>query len=261
MESNKNLFYTLPEVSVDTPIMRYMKLEHLLNILDDKKFYVSLKKKFEDKNESSLPLKYMFPIYLANAVPPDEQSSRDLERMYSKLNEYKELKNIPTSCWTLKPHESYLFWKGYTSSGNGREHECNYCDNDICDSDKGLGVCIKTTIGNVVASLIYPDFDIFCGKMIYQNYSLYNDNEAFTKSIYFRGEEEFRFYFVPKDDVYKIDNHIELDVNPDVLINEVILSPFFKKSVAEKVANVLRARYRIECRLSAIELKINDEKE
>lgn len=261
MGSNKNLFYTLPEVSVDTPIMRYMKLEHLLNLLEGKKFYVSLKKQFLDKNEISLPIKYMFPVYQAGVDILDDKRHEDLNRMQSKYRDYKDLQNLPVSCWTLKPFEDFLMWMSYTFTNRFSTSEIYASGNDIHNYEKELGICIKTTVGNVVASLTYPDFDIFCGKMIYQNYPFYNNKEAFTKSVYFRGEDEFRFYFVPKDYAYKIDNHIELDVNPDVLIDEVILSPFFKRSVAEKVANVLRARYNIKCRLSAIELKINDEKE
>ncbi len=260
MASQENLFYTLQKVSVDTAIMHYMKLDYLLELLDRRKFYVSLKKNFKDKNEISPPLKHMFPVYQARVDIPDNKLREDLNHMQSKYKDYKDLQDIPASCWTLKPFEDFLMWKSYTSMDRSSVPKNDACGNDIYDYEKELGICIKTTIGNVVASLTYPDFDIFCGKMIYQNYPFYRNKEAFTKSVYFRGEEEFRFYFVPQDTAYKPDDHIELDVNPDVLIDEVILSPFFKKVESERIANVLSARYNIKCRLSGIELIINDEK-
>lgn len=233
METNKNWYYSLPEVTEDAVVMRYMKYDYLTKMLDNNKFYVPLKQSFNDMGEHKLPLKNMFRIYPAFVEIPEEQRKMDYERTLRKHKDFALSQRLPTSCWTLRGYENYLMWMGYT--------------------DK-TGVCIKSTLGNVVASLSYPGYNLYCGKIRYKNCWFHDDDELFPKQKYFADERELRMYFEPEATIDEGLDHIELDVKPDILIDEVILSPFYDKNQADNLAKELRSKYGIKVRPSEIEL-------
>ncbi|MBR6286366.1 MAG: hypothetical protein IKR18_05150 [Bacteroidaceae bacterium] len=235
---NNNKVHIYKELDRHTKIHKYLDLDFFLHMLKTKKFYVSIKHSFEDKDEKSLSFKYMLPLQAVgeNTITNNYDTSNMLNATLEKIREYKETANWPVSCWTSRNIENYLMWKAYTSK---------------------FGVRISTTIDKLVYALTPCDYDIYCGRISYKtaNYAMGIDELLFTKSNFYTNEEEIRFYFEPRKTDKEQDhniNSIELPImfNQDDfhLIDEVILSPFIKKATAEMLCEVLKTREELKGR-------------
>jgi len=85
---------------------------------------------------------------------------------------------------------------------------------------------------------------------------------VFSKGGYYSNEDEFRFYFIPKDG-YIDKDYVELPINKNDdndrnVIIEIILSPCIKKKAAEEIRRMLSGMPELEnCKISIskIELK------
>ena len=233
MTRNK-YFYIRQFVNQNDVICQYMNLDNLILILSTNKYFVRFKRGFSDKYEKTLPLKNLFPAYLANRPPDKTILEENISRISEKLASYKILGNIPASCWTLRNAESALMWSGYTSK---------------------FGVCIKSTVSKFISAIDYCGYDLICGAMAYRGYNYWQDDEAFSKDQAFADEKEFRFYFLPNNAPDKKDKEgIYFSINPQVLITEVILSPQMALEVSSALGDMIQDKYSITVRNSNIHL-------
>lgn len=237
--SNNGLkhFIKMDGVDENLTIYQYMDLDYLLRFLKRQEYYVKPKKYFSDKHECRLPIKSLFRIAPVGVNDNDikEQTSDD---SLIKSSQFRESGNLLTACWTEHNGENVLMWKNFTSK---------------------LGVCIKSTIAKFIASFKKDDFVICCGRMFYEGIKYHNDNleRLFIKDKAFKGEEEIRFYFIPsaKIDTSKMKG-LSIAVDPEDMINEIILSPYIDKIAANELKEFIAREYKVKVNQSKIELNV-----
>lgn len=227
-QKRMNWYYYLPsDGPQDRVICQYMRLDYLIQLLETRKYYVSRRREFIDSNEHYQDFKLSVPITPAHKNSYSEQVPT--ERIIS----YFDIIHCPTSCWTKNTKESYLMWKSYATE---------------------MGARIKTTVHNLVASLEINfekegDNKVVCGSMNYKEIHPSFDelSQLFDKDIVYADEDEFRFYFQLSDDTDKKKSRfclIPVDIN--VMIDEILLSPFICKDAATKIARMIKCCYGID---------------
>lgn len=191
------------QINLSTTIFRYIKLPYLLDMIYNKRFFIPNRNSFTDLRDKVGEEKYIEGISSPfHAVP----SYR--ERLRIAQNKKKAF-SACISCWTMderkngKRDENYLMWKAYFS-------------NDI--------VCrIETNIQNVIGSIKNLKYNMVISDVDYYGSILLNDIEKyiFQKSIYYENEQEIRFLVLcnKPDGIY-------IDINPQILIKEIVISPF-----------------------------------
>ncbi len=204
----------ITEWNSDITIYRYMDLDYLTYMLDEKKFYVNSKCRFDDKNEMTLPLHGTFAVHAYGEEISKEVLKQELEKWQNRHKEYKDENYMPTSCWTYGSNENILMWKAYTSR---------------------MGVRIKTTFNKLLNALNAKDYDIICGYINYGDYSSHKGLEdyMFTKIKAYSDEREFRIYFQPKEkslsDKIKQQHSINIEMRTPInIIDEITFSPYVK---------------------------------
>lgn len=212
----------------DTNIYRYVDLDCFLQILEAK-FFVAKKKLFSDPKDAgnTVPLHGVFNNFVK--VCGENQGVSRKYTLTELCETFKASKDYLASCWSLSK-DNILMWEAYTHG------KC--------------GVCIESTIRNVIAALdveCAEPYLICCSPMYYEGYSNVTDVDEilFRKSELYRGEDEFRFYFFRKEttDADKTTNSVTFDINPEVLIDRVSLSPFMHSYSAEILKRNLEKCY------------------
>lgn len=222
----------------DTPICRYLNLNHFIDMMESHLLYVNRRKAFYDVNERYIPFHwsgFLMPCGENSSPQPDRsQFWQDTSKEYSRWA------NMPTICWTLTTQENYLMWKGYTEEN---------------------GVCIISTIRKFITSIQdSKDFKkarctIRCGQMLYNGFSTMDmENLPFWKGREFASENELRFYFEIADDTGK-GNHIYIPFDHSILINKLIISPFVLPRTAMALTEMLHNKYKINVSPSKIQIK------
>jgi len=242
---DEKTYFMFNDLRTDTYIYKYMDLDYFLCMIKEGKFYVSKKRKFEDLNEIWPPYKQFYPFLVSgnNSTIDYTRVSEEVKRISMKWKDYKNTGEWFASCWTLRRDENFLMWKAYASK---------------------FGVRICTTIDRLVDSITPNVFHILCGRIMYDGYYPEKSIESlvFSKGGYYSNEDEFRFYFIPKDG-YIDKDYVELPINKNDdndrnVIIEIILSPCIKKKAAEEIRRMLSGMPELEnCKISIskIELK------
>lgn len=234
-----NWYYYHPnDGPADRVICQYMRLDYLLQLLETRKLYAKRRRENDDANEGyyNKYLEFGFSIADKNSVSNTECQKPNLT--------YKNIVDCPISCWTKTERESYLMWKSYAEE---------------------TGVRIKSSIHNLIASLqldLGKDGadKLYCGSMNYcENLLPSNDEEKrmFSKDEVYKDEDEIRFYFILSDDSKrKSTTHRLIPIDPNVMIDEIRLSPFLCKEAAGKLVRMIKCSYGIDnVKLSKIKLK------
>lgn len=234
MGNDAKLIYMRGEVDLDIPICQYMDLDYAIRILCLEKYYVKAKCAFEDAFEGRFPWEHMFAYDVYNVKPTDEEVNRRAERIERKKAEHKAMKHTLTSCWTLLNRENILMWKSYTTK---------------------MGVCIKTTVRKFVNSIECDKYDIYCGRIGYDGYGLYQDNEQFAKLNSYADERELRFYFISEEDLAVDKKYHEFKVNPKEMINEIVLSPYISESSSRCLQDLLKKEFDVRVTSSRIKVQ------
>ena len=227
MEDKRNwALHLINGIEEDTPIKQYMDLDYLLQMLETNQYYVSRKYTFEDALEGVFPTNRVFPVTaVGENIPP--QPKQDVDVCLNVWKSIQKNRIVPTSCWTQNMEDRMVMWKNYTPK---------------------FGACIKSTVNKVVASIAYNDYDIWCGKITYDGYYAQKGLVAnlFSKAKAYSEEEECRFYFFEYEHPNYTLPYIKIDINPFVMIDEIILSPFIDARAANKLAEFITAGYRID---------------
>lgn len=226
------------EISLDAPICQYMRLDYFISLLATGEYFVRPRCEFEDAFEANLPLPQMFPAHEAGKTVPSEVQEVEIQKMSEKLEANRENGKLLTSCWCLQMCENLLMWNCYASK---------------------IGVRIKSTVHRFVSALDTDAYDILCGRMNYTVYNYYNDDFLFSKDKGYGGEDEFRFYFIPKASDQDSDSEkpksVRIKVNPSELIEDVMLSPYIETRAANEICKLAKDKCGITMRPSS--LKIN----
>ncbi len=217
-----------------------MRLEYLIKLLETRRYFVKRRSQFEDANESYKNNKLAFPFQQVGNNSP--QQIETIQRFIL----YSDVVNCPTACWSEYKHENYLMWKSYSSE---------------------VGACIKTTVHRFISSLNIDlginecDNRVLCGSMDYQLEIVPSTNEEsqlFVKDIVYENEKEYRFYFLLATDpsIKDDDKGIFVPVDINVMIDEILLSPFICKETANKIARMIKNDYDIDVKQSRIKVKL-----
>ena len=237
----KWFFYRICDGSGNRPICQYMRLDYLLQLLETGKYYVKRRKNFNDAGERHI--KYKFDYGVTAIDEGVLQLSRVNKSTRENVISYSDIVNCPTSCWTKADHESFLMWKSYASE---------------------IGVCVKTTVHNVISSLLIdlgkkPDENrLLCGSMnYYKDKDLTaEERQLFGKNLVYADEDEFRFYFHFASDTDKTTEGVYVPVNTNLMIDEVLLSPFICKDTAKSLAEMIKRHYNIDANPSSIDINL-----
>lgn len=240
------MFHLMQDVGIgnDTEICQYMSFDYVKSILETDEYYIKRKAFFVDKREKTIPFRLQFELTPAGIKLTPEQMNRMDER--NRVVEYyeKESSLLLTSCWTERITENALMWD------RGPEKK---------------KACIKTKIGNFVEAFGDIKLAIWCGKILYEPIKplLMSTDIIWYKEPCFSDEREIRFYFsadfskiVP--DVPNNTNEEEgvfLPVKKDLLIQEIVLSPYIEKKEAKDIKNTIIKTHGIKTTISKIEVK------
>ena len=238
-DNKQKWYYYRPKEGVaNTFICQYMRLDYLIQLLETHKYYVKRRKQFVDSNESYQNIKLAFgPIIVGENITPNHVSV-DRVIPYSKIIE------CPTSCWSTEKEENFLMWKCYATE---------------------VGACVRTSVHNLIASLqVELDKEgqnrVICGSMDYKEYrpTTNEESQLFDKDKAYANEKEFRFYFYLPSfcDGVKEKNGIYIPVDTEVMIDDVLLSPFLPNEAANKLARLIKCVYNIDVKRSSIKLKV-----
>ena len=220
------------EITPETCISRYMRLDHFLEMLDTNSYYVSRKNAFSDMRENQLPIKAYFTLYPVGGEQPyvvsEEIKKKNRKEKEQLFEDYKRTGTWLTSCWTLHNNEDYFMWEIYA---------------------KKYGVRIQTTVGKLIQGLITDDYNIYCGAMSYHGYQDSKDyiDLAFSKDPFYINEREFRFYFLTDKEKIKEGEEkgrkFKLNTPPHNIIEEISLSPYILSAGRKELAEMLQCRY------------------
>lgn len=238
MDKKYNIFY-LAETQCNTKICQYLSLDNFLTHLKRRQYYIRRKNLFEDVNEKTLPMKLLFKPTVAfpnKTLSTEEKNSliKSIKAQSEKLTQYKELSNCFVSSWTLNTDYNYLMWDTYASR---------------------FGVCIISTIFNVIASFRNKDFQEYnvYSAPIYYREPTYCDEPGdlvFVKRPLYRMESELRFLFKPKNKEISSKENIWFPYDPEVMIDEVILSPYWSSSTSLFIKECLENKFGLKVKTS-----------
>ncbi|MDH6312704.1 hypothetical protein M2137_001479 [Parabacteroides sp. PFB2-10] len=230
--SPKENVYIKEGVSLDQKIFRYTNLSNLLMILGSKKetngqLFVSRKSSFSDKKEKEF---YAVLRCLASRFSPVSEKepdsiSEEREENGKENAEIREACKLCTSCWTYKDKEDYLMWKAYSNTESGLR--------------------IGTTVRKLVCALDAGSYEIYGAKIAYgkgipcQNVL----DSMFNKAIFYEQEKEFRLYINDSQEERNAERPIRLNINPQVFIEEITLSPFMGGVGAKVMKDMLSSSY------------------
>lgn len=222
-------------VDANTEIQQYMDLDYIFRLLETRSYYVKHKQEFPDKHESRLPLKAMFSLQSVVSGSYKGKAT-DIAESLERIRKFTESGRLLTACWTERKGESALMWKNFTTK---------------------MGGCIKSTISHFVASFANDDYDICCGRMSYTGIYVGQGfvESLFTKDKAFEDEKEIRFYFTPKKGLLT-SKGLSVPILPDVMIDEIILSPYIELKARDVLKQIISGKYDIKVTSSKIELKL-----
>lgn len=208
-----------------------MDIDVLLQILN-KHFFVSRKYSFADKYDAgrTVPLQPLFQLYVMDEgkVIPCVKKKYSLEEYYELV---RKSKNYLVSCWTTNK-DDILMWNSYTQLHSG--------------------VCIESTIKQVLLSLQPLDSHVWCSQMYYDGYDQLETAEEylFRKLPSYQHENEVRFYFWEDNMVNQSEEVKELlppkyfKVSPEDMILHLYFSPFIRVNSTEYLAELLLEKFR-----------------
>lgn len=218
----------------DITIYQYMQLDYLFDLLENKKYYAKRRYAFVDDNERTYRLSDDFNKCKISNTKDEKNTENSIIEDDEYHITFKESTEIPVSCWTKKQKESFMMWKVY-----GKE----------------IGVRIKSTVINFIKS-INEDISsnsnnkLLFGSIKYVENFVKNGEESIflMKDAGYSDEKEFRFYLDFKNitDKNKGEDFIRINIDPEVMIKEIMFSPFISETAAKVFTKIIKERYKIK---------------
>jgi len=146
------------EPEPDNKLWRYMSFSKFVSLLDTKSLFFAEPSALGDKFEGSYPKNNnqikMRPLTKEEFENNNYQYNDNYEEYLKNYNLNKQFmhNSFNICCFHLNEHESFAFWKIYSS--------------------EDYGIAIQTTFENLKKSLVVcEDKNVSCGKIIYLDYS------------------------------------------------------------------------------------------
>ena len=199
------------------------KLLSILGVDNNAYFRVSRRDCFSDRYERGEFPDSRYPFWHFS-VYGVKTSTNTLKIWEEEEQQFKAATFTYASCWTSCPEENYLMWKGYTPDR--------------------YGVRIKSSVVDFINSLDLSSFVTYGSRMSYGTMTKSYDSYdlLFRKSIAYINEQEFRFYFKESSElqVNTAKRFLSVPVlRPDLMIKEVVLSPFMSRENARFLKSIL----------------------
>lgn len=206
--------YLHKNLSGSTRIYRYTTIPYAIELLDSKKFYVANRYFMSDQREKGKKKDNhnLFDDFLI-AGTNVAQKERILE---NKRKLKAECYQACVSCWTERDDDNILLWRYFG------ENTCR----------------ISTTIDNLISAIQRIDYPIFIAPITYGDERTYTPyDRIFKKHIGYKDEKEIRLCITHNC------HHILLDVNPEILVNDIMLNPFENKKYLNFLDNSISDKY------------------
>lgn len=223
-------------------IWRYMSVEHLKDILENKRLYMHRVDLFRENGDEfegrNIPFLAARNKIIANKTLQQVKKLRisndELKKVHQAIDDSSDFylaKRTYISCWNMSENESYAMWKIY---GN-------------CNDDKNMQVAIKTTIARLKKSILdYTDLEIRPIK--YESLKNGIWNPIWTKHFAYSYEHELRVAktlpmrsMKQKKFSYSIEEWIKpetclyIPIDPLKLIDTIYIGPNNTEECYEKV--------------------------
>lgn len=213
----------------DTQIWRYMSIYKLFDLLNNKRVFFTRSDKFEDKLEGSFPFNYEDNLKRIYPEMNDEQIARF--RYLSK----KEREYYYINCWTAQRSESVALWKLYANKD----------------------LVIKSSIGSLKSSLLnHSSVIIHFDEVLYEDYASCKYDPRYMQERFRRKDESFYYesemrliickqkYSEEKDIMndpdHVIQDHYCIDIDPDLLIENILISPFATDFEEDQIKQLIK---------------------
>lgn len=208
-------------------LWRYMSITKFLDLVLSQRLCFVSPTQFSDGYEVTLPEN------IVNLLNEHKGGIGDLyiEKMVSEVESMR--KNALVSCWAQKRTESFAHWKVYLDGGKS-------------------GVAIKTNFKRLQEAVSAQDIEIFVGKVSYKDSlplsKMSKESIITTKRTFYEYENEVRLFIQNNPQLGNSDSstvsHVKyahVDVDLDLLIDEIYLSPFEAAWFPNILTEVLRA--------------------
>lgn len=206
------------KISLDTPIYRYMKLDYVIDMIENNRLIVPMRSSFTDLYDKvgAIETNRLYRRKI-NQVP----SYKDRQRIN---RENKKAYSTCVLCWTMdrreneSSDESYLMWKAY--------------------SNNSITCRIETTVRKLIDSIKKIPYDMLISEVYYgKKCDNRYEEKLFCKLQNYKDEQEVRLLVLCNRK-----EHLSLDIDPIVLLTEIIVSPFISKNLRNIIIKDLQER-------------------
>ncbi len=238
---------------------RYMTLAKFISILKDKNLFLCRLDKLEDRYEGTLSKPSYQRImeeyrYIRDELKFFERPISDSEFEHKARERVKFSEQMKplfcVNCWSKYESESYALWKIYGASEQG--------------------IMIKTSYYKLKQAFEKESRQIYCAEVIYKDYmteiveSGNMFSAVYTKDKAYSYESEVRLIH-QVDPIQgcehdwtqeEFENGVMAEVNLELLLEEVVISPFAPFGFRETVQDVMK-RYDMKCNIRASHIALN----
>lgn len=199
----------------DTPICRYIPVDYLIDLLSNKKLYVSNRINLNDKREQGIKEnpKYQFPLSIV--YRSKKRTQQEAEHTWQK---HQAAFSTCVSCWTKRKEESIMLWTCYGTQS---------CRISTSIDRLIKAITLPPEYMVVIAPVKYDDneFQSGCDDWIFKKYKAYED------------EQEIRLCVLSNE------HHVLLDIDTELLIEGIMLNPFFTKSNRQFISDSIVRKF------------------
>lgn len=236
----------------DTTIIRYFTYDKFKSLIDKKALYFNeiLNYKSSDPAEGLIPeanKKGIKGLYLNLSLGNEKiEAENDYEKKYKIVNFIQHF--ICVNCWNINYDENKLMWDKYT--------------------DDKFGIAIRTNIDSLINAFKYTREEIYIGRIKYVDHSTFINEQSNPFSFAFLKDKELyawenelrlisfvckeceafnkfnniksvRDFFTINFDELKGVDHQFIDVDLNMLLGEVIVSPWADNKYVDYIRSYL----------------------
>lgn len=207
--------------SIDTPIFRYMKLEYLFQMLNQRNLFIANRRSFSDVCDRECCRKFIpTPALPYNIEEVPSYRTRKYNREQKETIE--QTKNLCISCWTLDndQNENSLMWRAFKN---------------------GDLMCRIQTTPNRIIQNVECEYNLLISDVYYGNRGCPTmERFTFNKTPFYSDEREVRMVLA-----YETKENISIHLNNIFeVIEGITLSPFLTPQIESMVESDLKRRYR-----------------
>lgn len=223
----------LPCPSWNTTIWRYISFEKFLDIILNHRLFFTNAIRFSDKNEGGISELTQDRLHKKYILSGKSENDASFDVMALQMNIEYQKQSSYLSCWTMDPDESYALWKIYLGGSKS-------------------GIAIRTNVKKLIDSFKTSTKnvgnDIYLEKVVYEDFI--NDpvdvlGALTTKRRCYKYENEIRLIRIDPSQDAKLTKKsmtrlgITREINPEVLIDQIYLSPFATKQLNKIIKQTL----------------------